>query len=110
MPPSVRSAEAIPLEDGAVHRLVRDALAHLHDLPYLQTHALARLVETPAARPAATGKALQRLLLETIASFASEHAEGTSGIHALLTARYVEALDVPAVCRALGLSKTEYYR
>ena len=61
-------------------RQVRDALAHLHDLPHLQTAALALQVppdrrpagpDTPggarAPEPSSTGKALQRRLLAALA-------------------------------------------
>ena len=70
-------------------RQVRDALAHLHDLPHLQTAALARQVppdrrlagpDTPggarAPEPSSTGKALQRRLLAALAVLRPEAVEG----------------------------------
>jgi hypothetical protein len=51
---------------GEFERQVRDALVHLYELPYLQTHPLTRYVNHDAGGHApALGKALQRCLLET---------------------------------------------
>ena len=50
-------------------RHVRDALAHLYDLAYLQTHPLALLLRPPPAgyaAPTAPAKALRQRLLEAI--------------------------------------------
>jgi non-specific serine/threonine protein kinase len=79
-------------------RRVRDALAHLHDLPYLQTH--------PLAARAGGGKALQRDLVDTIAALDG----GRAGrLHRLLVLRYADALASPAVWTRLAISKSEYY-
>jgi predicted ATPase len=100
-------------ERSALERQVHDALAHLHDLPYLQTHPLvSALPVEPDARPAAAARRLQAALLETIDALASgESASAGRGqrVHRLLVLRYVEALEAPAVWRQLGLGKSEYY-
>ena len=91
---------------------VRDALIHLHDLPYLQLHAFAR--GPRADRRAGGGGALQRRLIDAI----EEQRPSVTGPatararrrHELLRQRYVEARDVRAVCAVLGLSRSEYHR
>ena len=40
-----RATRTTALSAAEFRRLVRDALVHLYDLPYLQTHALTRLVD-----------------------------------------------------------------
>ncbi len=71
-------------------RVVRAALTHLHDLPYLQTHPLDGL----------RGKDLQRRLDETCVALGSD----------LLNLRYREALESTEVAHRLGVSMGEYYR
>jgi predicted ATPase len=94
---------------------VRDALVHLYDLPYLQTHPLARFFRanrsdshTPTA-----ARALQRCLLEVIdalhAPTAGSAVREQRG-HRLLHLRYVEGMTAEQVWAQLGISKTEYYR
>src|SRR5688572_33120736 len=93
-------------------RQLRDALLRLHDVPHLQSHALAAVSEQASKDPMARGRALQQRLLDAIESL--RPASGTPGRpsrrHQLLLLRYVDALDVPAVCGRLGISRTEYYR
>ncbi|HEV8636796.1 MAG TPA: tetratricopeptide repeat protein, partial [Chloroflexota bacterium] len=97
-----------------VHQ-VRDALVHLHDLPYLQTHPLAgRVGPAPGARAAASGTILRRRLLDAVEAL-HPPAGAAGGSHAwrgyrILVLRYVEALDVEAVREQLALSSSEYYR
>jgi predicted ATPase len=92
-------------------RQVRDALIHLHDLPYLQTHPLTRFLQHEKI---VGGKALQRGLLEaltTLAPRAGDHIyEGKHRIHRLLTLRYVQAQEAAEVWNQLGIGKSEYYR
>ena len=77
-----------PPPRDAFARQVRDALAHLHDLPHLQTSPLARQspparhAERPAATngvgapgPLSTGKALQRRLLAALAELGPQGVE-----------------------------------
>jgi predicted ATPase len=102
-----------PLPD--LHRPIREALAHLDDLAYLQTSALARHAPPEMARAGAgTGRALRGLLLEAIAAL--RPAGGTAlTSHAwrsyqLLTLRYVEGLGIPAIQARLAIGHSEFYR
>ncbi|MCZ6614372.1 MAG: AAA family ATPase, partial [Chloroflexi bacterium] len=97
-------------------RQVRDALASLYDLPYLQSHPLGRLLPRPSSsEPTALGQVLQHRLLDAIellrpgaeAPMAQERAARR---YDLLRLRYVEGLDVPTICRHLGCSRSDYYR
>lgn len=98
-------------EASTFARHVRDALLHLHDVPYLHMHPLARRLP---GKPSGAGRALQRLLFDAIelqrpasSGPANERARRR---HELLCERYVEAQDVRAVCGRLGLSRSEYHR
>jgi predicted ATPase len=114
-------------------RQVQDALAHLYDPVYLQTHPLA----TPAAEHRADGlpavpvpprsrreagesgsaghasAALRRQLLDALACLqpAADTADPNRAwrAHRLLELRYVEALDPSQVQAQLGLGKSQYY-
>lgn len=95
--------------------LVRDALLHLYDATYLQTHPLAQLVDAPPGGAIVTrGKCLLQVLLDAIESL--RPADGTSaGSHAwrsyrLLELRYVEAMSVSEVFDQLAISRTQYQR
>jgi non-specific serine/threonine protein kinase len=100
-------------------RLVRDALMHLYDPVYLQTHPLARRPAEGAGEelnPAHAGRALRYRLLDAIARLRPEAKRGetpdgaTARAHRLLELRYVEALDPPATMAQLGIEKSQYYR
>ena len=105
-------------------RQVRDALAHLYDPVYLQTHPLTAAlgVADPApdpggiggARRAAAGRVLRRRLLDAVARLRPEakagEADRAGRMHRLLELRYVEALDPAAVQAQLGIAKSHYYR
>ena len=95
---------------------MRDALAHLYDPVYLQTHPLA---SGPAAPPGEAvrvraGRVLRRRLLDAIAQLRPEGKAGevsaAARAHRLLELRYVEALDPPVVQEQLGIEKSQYYR
>jgi predicted ATPase len=104
------------LQRDILGRQIHDALAHLYDLSYLQTHPLAPLVcREPSAHPVSIGKVVRQALLdaiETLRPLPPEPPAGSRGWRAyrLLTWRYVEACAVPEVCRLLGISEREYYR
>src|SRR5262245_39469220 len=84
----------------ATVRAVGQALARVHDLPYLQTH--------PLASEVGGGKALQRRLPDALAELGGQPAhEGRA--HRLLHLRYLEGLAPAAVQRELGLAKSQYY-
>jgi non-specific serine/threonine protein kinase len=91
---------------------VREALARLHDLPYLQTHPLARrLPATAPHRPA--GELLHRALVDALAALSAPAAAGAASrarIHRLLELAYLEGLPARQVCLRLGLSRSVYYR
>ena len=93
--------------------LVRDALLHLHDPPYLQTHPLAQ------ARPAdsdalARGKWLYNLLLDGIAALRPPAGTPISSrpwrTYRLLELRYLDGRDVADVVDRLAISRIQYYR
>lgn len=85
---------------SAVRRTeLRDALAHLHDLPYLQTHPLA--AGLAVGRSSTAGRALHARLVEAIEALrppngADPRSHAWRG-YRILRLRYVEALDVGAV-------------
>lgn len=94
---------------------VRDALNHLHDYPYLETHPLA-LRFWPEERAEGPNRAqrLHRLLLETIetlnpparSSVAPSHTEH----YLLLVYRYVERREVAEIMKELGYSRRQFFR
>src|SRR5688572_29287558 len=87
-----------PDEEFARH--VRDALAHLHDLPQLQTHPLAALAADSAPAGETRGRALRRVLLGALAALreAPGRREPVDGAAAeLLRLRYDEGLSVEEV-------------
>ncbi|HEX2033493.1 MAG TPA: tetratricopeptide repeat protein [Chloroflexota bacterium] len=123
--------------DGAFARQVRDALRHLYDPVYLQTHPLTRFLRQdgaagPAgkAAPPAAGTALRRCLLDAIAALqppAEPPAGARGGLepgsaqpagagrtawrrYRLLVLRYVDGQDILAVCGQLAISRREYER
>src|SRR5262249_34424074 len=94
---------------------VREALAHLHDVAYLQHHPLAQLlVRGPGLRPAQVGPALQERLRQAIA--AQEPSADTPSAskawvrHQLLRLRYLEGMEVAVIAARVGISHSEYYR
>jgi predicted ATPase len=94
---------------------VRDALAHLYDPAYLQTHPLTHYVETDSGtRRPVLGRLLRQALLEAIeALHPGQGIEGTSdrARHSrILQLRYVEGLSAQEVQAKLAISRTHYYR
>ena len=112
-PSSVSPEEAGPRQ---LVRQVRDALASLYDLSHLQTHPLARLQPRRlTTSPANSAQLLQQRLLDAIEQLrtASEDPAAPERVarrYDLLRLRYIEGLDVRAVCRHLGCSRSDYYR
>ena len=95
--------------------LVRDALLHLYDAAYLQTHPLTQLADVPSGDGAVLrGKRLLQALLDAIESL--RPAPGTSTdsrawrSYRLLELRYVEGLSAGDVLGQLAISKTQYQR
>jgi len=112
---SPQSQLSRPVPPTAFARQVHDALNRLYDPVALQTHPLTRMLkEQGIGRPANAGAALRQQLIDTIQALRPEDAV-TEEAHAwrsyyLLTLRYVEALDIPAVQAKLAVSKSEYFR
>ncbi len=98
----------------ATAQQVRDALAHLDDLAYLQTHALARRFQPePGRSPASAAKLLRQALLAAIEAMRPR--QGATDPHACrayqsLYLRHVEGRPIPAVLDKLAISRSEYYR
>jgi predicted ATPase/DNA-binding NarL/FixJ family response regulator len=117
-------ADARDRAPAAVEQQVGEALKHLHDLAYLQTHPLAsRALSDRSGRAGGAGKALQQSLLEAIGALGPARDAGNArdprpaaaGSRAgrgyrLLTLRFVEGLALPAVLQRLAVSRSEYYR
>ncbi len=102
------------LRHSAFGREVRDALVHLYDVSYLQTHALAPLVVRGPGSPPNAGRTLQQHLLEAIEGMRPV-VERRTDPHAwrgydLLHLRYVESLEVASVVERLAISRSEYFR
>jgi non-specific serine/threonine protein kinase len=99
---------------SAFGRQVRDALAHLYDPAYLQTHPLIHLIpHDPSTRGVSAGGALRHLLLETIESLRPSGAqvgETTGGSYQVLVRRYVEGVDAATIQAQLALGRSEYFR
>lgn len=94
---------------------VADAVAHLYDFPYLQTHPLTRLLPGGTRGWRETrGKLLRQQLLEAIAALDPGVDERTTAhakrIHRLLALRYIEGLTPEVVAQELALSRSAYYR
>ena len=102
------------LSRSAFGRQVRDALAHLYDLPYLQSHALVAWLPRTSGLRRAPGQALERRLREAVDQLRPGPETPATGRawrrYRLFTMRYVDALETPEVCRELGISQSEYYR
>ncbi|HUX87944.1 MAG TPA: hypothetical protein VMW65_13155 [Chloroflexota bacterium] len=101
-------------DDSHLARMVRDALIHLHDLPYLQTHPLTRMLLTETEQKRSNhGRLLQQRLLAAIQSLhpgpPGDLKKAPRG-YLLLFLRYIEGLSVSTVLARLGISQTQYYR
>ncbi len=94
---------------------VRDALHHLYDYPYLESHPLA-LQCWPEVRRGGPSRAhrFNRLLLESIEELnpPGEVAADTSHVrfYSLLVYRYVEEWPLLDIMRKLGYSRSQYFR
>jgi CheY-like chemotaxis protein len=93
----------------------RDALHHLYDYPYLESHPLA-LRCWPEVRRGGPSRAhrFNRLLLESIEELnpPGEVAADTSHVrfYSLLVYRYVEEWPLLDIMRKLGYSRSQYFR
>lgn len=91
---------------------VREALAHLYDRPYLQSHPLARLLS--GMTEALSGEALHRLLIDAVQQLRPpESAPPTSPClrrYRCLVLRYSHGATPEAVARELGVSPRQARR
>lgn len=111
--PSPRDDHAKEQARGDFARWVRDALRHLHDPIYLQTHPLTGLLTEPNDTPLIAGKRLGQLLLDAIAALRPGSRSSDPRAyrrHDLLMLRYVEALEIGEVSAKLTISRREYSR
>ena len=110
-----------PVAETATRRVrmqVRATLAHLHDLPYLQSHPLAAHVRT--ASNGSVQRAARRLqadLTEAIHALAPAPGGGAGRAstravrrHRVMALRYLDGLPVVEVQRRLAISRTEVFR
>lgn len=113
--PSKQRQQRTALRRTTFGRQVRDALVHLHDFAYLQTHPLAvTLLGTRKDRTTNTGRLLHSRLVQAIEALCPPHEAATSH-HAvrsyrLLHLRYVEGMSIHKVCSELGISESAYHR
>jgi CheY-like chemotaxis protein len=94
---------------------VRDALHHLYDYPYLESHPLA-LRYWPEVGRGGPSRAhrFSRLLLESIEEL-NPPGKGTADtshvrFYSLLVYRYVEEWPLPDILRELGYSRSQFFR
>jgi non-specific serine/threonine protein kinase len=106
---------AVDTAGGDFTRQVRDALAHLYDPAYLQTHPLAALVSAdPGLRAPGRAQALRQILIQAIEATrpigSADRTVPGSLTYQVLTLRYVEALEPTVVQQRLGVGRSEFYR
>jgi hypothetical protein len=97
----------------AFRESVHAALAHLHDPPDLERHALAPLAHAARARRDATpGRALREALTRAIGQIdpADGRADSGSRPYRLMKARYVDGEPIASVRDRLTIGRSEYFR
>lgn len=97
------------------HRQVRDALHHLYDYPYLEEHPLAlRYCSELKGQGPRRAHRFNRLLLESIEELNPPGAAAADSsrvrYYNLLVYRFVEERPLPEILRALGYSRSQYFR
>ena len=95
--------------------LVRDALRHLYDLSYLQTHPLGQLLRREPGVPVSRMDRMLQQRLQEAVEWLRPHTETSVTRKAwrryrLLSLRYIEGMEVPQVCSQLSISQSEFYR
>lgn len=93
---------------------VKDALSHLYDYMYLQTHPLADFLVTKATGDGIRAKMLRQILLQAIEELKPEadiplRSPEWRG-YRILYIRYVEGLDVEEITAELAISRSQFYR
>ena len=96
-------------------RLVRSALAHLYDEPYLQNHPLAFSVNGEGGIDEATrAQRLRGVLLDAVEQLKPSRqggaAAGSARAYAILSYRYLEGLTAGEIADRLCLSPRQVYR
>jgi CheY-like chemotaxis protein len=93
---------------------VHDALNHLYDSPYLQTHPLAEQLTDPSAGTLPRSQQLRRLLLDAIQALRPEPGAPAQSsdwrAYRILELRYLEGLSPTEVMNQLALAKSQYFR
>jgi len=95
--------------------LVRDALGHLYDYHYLDSHPLA-MQHWPQVTPQGGNRAerFNRLLLESIEELnppgAPSKDTSRARYYSLLVYRYVEEWELADIMRELGYSRSQFFR
>lgn len=95
--------------------LVRDALGHLYDYHYLDSHPLA-MQHWPQVTPQGGNRAerFNRLLLESIEELnppgAPSRDTSRARYYSLLVYRYVEEWELADIMRELGYSRSQFFR
>lgn len=112
--PSVRGDETSGTPPERFVDAVRDALLHIYDLAYLQTHPLAGEVDLTPIAESGRGRALRRVLLDTIEALHPSPGVAVTSrawrAYRLLELRYIEEHEVADVTEKMALSKSQYHR
>lgn len=95
--------------------LVKDALHHLYDYDRLENHPLAlRLLPTITSGGPSRAQQMNRLLLETIEELhppsQSPRDASRARFYAILTSRFVDEKPLSDILRALGCSRSQFFR
>jgi len=105
--------KTVPQED--VTRLVRNALAHLYDTAYLQTHPLSAMFDAQQVLDSVTrAQRLRRALLDYIEALRPQPSQSAppeaARAYAILSYRYIDGLSMDEVVAKLALSRRQVYR
>lgn len=94
---------------------VRNALAHLYDVAYLQTHPLGEWIDAPAKVDTVTrAQRLRKALLSCIDELRPQEGNRPTAVAArayvILTYRYIDDIAMEEIAGKLGLSRRQIYR
>src|SRR4051812_5225595 len=103
----------MPITTDVFHRHVRETLAHLDDLTYLQTHPLTSFVRASiSGGTASSGTFLQTALLEAVESLRPDSRLSPKSQlrrhHQILALRYLQGLSARDVQDKIGIAKSQY--
>lgn len=112
-PVQVKTKSTSPTYDDFA-ALVRDALVHLYDVAHLQRHPLARLVAAPLSPSRDAGKALRRLLLDTVEQLNPGDCPSPNDKewrpYTILVRRYADGSSIEEIVDELGISLRQFHR